>query len=210
MTPDPLRLIVILDEHAAAGRDMAELAAAAVRGGATMLQVRGKGLRAGTLTDLTRRVITAAGQVPVLVNDRLDAAIAAGAAGCHLGQDDFPIADARALAPPGFLLGGSAGTPDEARSATAAGAHYLGVGPVNATAHKDDAGAAIGVAGFTAVREATTLPCVAIGGVTGADIHALLAAGAAGIAVVGAVLGAPDPEAATAVLSRTLLSAFSP
>jgi len=60
------------------------------------------------------------------------------------------------------------------------------------------------------VREATTLPCVAIGGVTGADIHALLAAGAAGIAVVGAVLGAPDPEAATAVLSRTLLSAFSP
>lgn len=199
-----LRLIVILDEQAAAGRDLADLAAAAVRGGATMLQVRAKQLRAGALADLTRRVIAAAGDVPVLVNDRLDVAIAAGAAGCHLGQDDFPIADALSLVPSGFLLGGSAGEADEARRATAAGAHYLGVGPVHATTHKNDAGAAIGVTGFVRVREATTLPCVAIGGVTAADIPALLAGGAAGIAVVGAVLAAPDPERATADLLRQL------
>jgi len=201
---DALRLVVILDEQAAGGRDLADLAAAVVRGGATMLQVRAKGLRAGALADLTRRVIAAAGDVPVLVNDRLDVALAAGAAGCHLGQDDFPISDARKMVPAGFLLGGSAGNADEARRATAAGAHYLGVGPVHATAHKDDAGAAIGVAGFARVREATALRCVAIGGVTVNDIPALLAAGATGIAVVGAVLAAPDAAQATSMLRDAL------
>jgi len=199
-THDALRLIVILDEGAARGRDFAELAAAAVRGGATMLQVRARSLSAAALAEVTRRVIAATGDVPVLVNDRLDVALAAGAAGCHLGQNDFPLSDARAIAPPGFILGGSAGNPDEARRATAAGAHYLGVGPVHATAHKDDAGAAIGVDGFVRVRDATTLPCVAIGGVTAVDVPSLRAAGAAGIAVVGAVLAAQDAERATSDL----------
>jgi len=199
-----LRLVVILDEHAARGRDLVDLAAAAVRGGATMLQVRTKRLAAGPLAELTRRVTAASGRVPVVVNDRFDVALAAGAAGCHLGQDDFPIADARAIAPPGFLLGGSAGNPDEARRAAAAGADYLGVGPVHATAHKADAGAAIGVAGFRLVRQAAGLPCVAIGGVGVPDVPALLAEGADGIAVVGAVLGAPDPEAATIGLLSAL------
>jgi len=174
-----------------------------------MLQVRAKSLSAGALADLTRRLIAAAGDVPVLVNDRLDVALAAGAAGCHLGQNDFPLGDAGTIAPPGFLLGGSAGNPDEARRATAAGAHYLGVGPVHTTAHKDDAGAAIGVAGFVRVRAATNLPCVAIGGVTAGDAPSLRAAGAAGLAVVGAVLAAPDVERATGSLWTAWLKAES-
>ena len=202
-----LRLIVILDDGAAAGRDLVMLAEAAARGGATMLQVRGKQIAPGPLAALTRRIAAAAGAVPVIVNDRLDVALAAGAAGCHLGQDDFPIHEARAMTPAGFLIGGSAGTPDEARRATRAGAHYLGVGPVNATGHKADAGAAIGTAGFAEVRRATHLPCVAIGGVQRSDIGPLLAAGAAGVAVIGAALQSDDVERSVRQLADELKAA---
>jgi thiamine-phosphate diphosphorylase len=204
---DALRLIVILDAAVAreAGRDLEQLAGLAARGGATMLQVRAKAAAAADLAALTRRVIAAAQGLPVTVNDRLDVAIAAGAAGCHLGQDDFPIHEALALAPPGFWLGGSAGTADEARRAAAAGAHYLGIGPIAATRSKADAGSAIGAAGFRAVHEAAPgIPAVAIGGVTVAHVPQLKAAGAAGVAVIGAVVAADDPLAATRALRKAL------
>jgi thiamine-phosphate diphosphorylase len=196
-----LRLVVILDAAAAAGRDLAALAAEAEAGGATMLQVRAKGMPAADLAALTRRVLESA-QLPVIVNDRLDVALATGAAGCHLGQDDFPLDEARAMAPPGFILGGSAGS--EAEALRAAAAHYLGIGPIHATANKDDAGGAIGVDGFRRVAAVTLLPAVAIGGVGEADVPALAAAGARGIAVIGAVLGAADPRAATRMLRAAL------
>jgi len=200
-----LRLIVILDADAARGRDLGALAAAVVRGGATMLQVRAKPLGPGALAEVVRRVIGAAGNVPVLVNDRLDVALATRAAGCHLGQDDFPIAEARRMAPPGFILGGSAGSEDEARRAAAEGAQYLGIGPIHVTGNKADAGDAIGVAGFARVRAAAPgVPAVAIGGVTAADVPALLEAGAAGIAVIGAVVGAADVERAARGLTSAL------
>jgi thiamine-phosphate diphosphorylase len=200
-----LRLVVILDADAATGRDPAELAAQALRGGATMLQVRGKHLGAADLAALTRRVLAVSGTVPVIVNDRLDVALATRAAGCHLGQDDFPIAQARLLAPAGFVLGGSAGTPEEATRGVDAGAHYLGIGPIHASPSKGDAGAAIGVAGFARVRAAAgTLPVVAIGGVSAADAAPLRAAGAAGLAVISAIATAEDPERA----ARALRAAF--
>jgi thiamine-phosphate pyrophosphorylase len=200
-----LRLVVILDADAARGRDLGALAAAAVRGGATMLQVRAKPLGPGALAEVVRRVIGAAGNVPVLVNDRLDVALATRAAGCHLGQDDFPIAEARRMAPPGFILGGSAGSEDEARRAAAEGAQYLGIGPIHVTGNKADAGDVIGVAGFARVRAAAPgVPAVAIGGVTAADVPALLEAGAAGIAVIGAVVGAADVERAARGLISVL------
>ena len=197
-----LRLIVILDADVAGERDLADLGVHAARGGATMLQVRAKRAGARDLAALVRRVMAAA-PVPVVVNDRLDVALATGAAGCHLGQDDFPLDAARAVAPPGFWLGGSAGDPDEARRA--AGADYLGIGPIAATASKADAGAAIGVAGFRRVHGAAPeRPAVAIGGVTAALAPALLAAGAAGLAVIRAVLDAPDVERAAAELRLAL------
>ena len=197
---EALRLVVILDAGVAGSRDLAALGALAVRGGATMLQVRAKDAAARDLADLTRRVI-AASAVPVVVNDRLDVALATGAAGCHLGQDDFPISAALTFTPAGFWLGGSAGTVDEARRAASAGAHYLGIGPAAATASKADAGEAIGVEGFRRVRAAAPgVPAVAIGGVTVGLVPGLVAAGAAGVAVIRAVLDAPDPEAATRAL----------
>ena len=210
MTRQPLaaalRLVVILDTGVAreAKADLETLARRAAEGGATMLQVRAKGESAGAVAALTRRVIAVAG-LPVIVNDRLDVAIATGAAGCHLGQDDFPIAEALRIAPPGCWLGGSAGTPEEARWAAAAGAHYLGIGPVAATGSKADAGAAIGIEGFRAVHAAASgLPAVAIGGVTAALVPGLLAAGAAGVAVIRAVVDAADPAAATRTLRAAL------
>jgi thiamine-phosphate pyrophosphorylase len=202
-----LRLVVILDTGVAreAHADLEALARRAAAGGATMLQVRAKGEPAGAVAELTRRVIAAAPALPVIVNDRLDVALATGAAGCHLGQDDFPIAEARRLAPPGFWLGGSGGTPEEARAAAAAGAHYLGIGPIAATGSKADAGAAIGIEGFRAVHAAAPgVPAVAIGGVTAELVPELLRAGAAGIAVIRAVVASPDPVAATRALRAAL------
>jgi thiamine-phosphate pyrophosphorylase len=203
-----LRLVVILDAEAARGRDVAALARAAVKGGATMLQVRGKRLGSLALSDHVRSVLAEQdARVPVVVNDRLDVAITTGAAGCHLGQDDLPIAEARGLVPPGFLLGGSAGTEDEARRCAAAGADYLGIGPVRATSTKRDAGDPIGVEGFRLILAAGGLPAVAIGGITVKDIPELLAAGAAGVAVSSAVLGANDTEAATREIRSALEAA---
>lgn len=201
-----LRLVVILDIDAARGRDIAVLARAAVTGGATMLQVRGKHVGPLILSANVRAVLDEkSAPVPVIVNDRLDVAITTGAAGCHLGQDDLPLADARGLAPVGFLLGGSAGTEDEARRCAAAGADYLGIGPVRVTSTKPDAGEPIGVDGFRRIlRAAGGLPAVAIGGITAQDVPELLAAGAAGIAVTGAVLGAQDAETATRELKAAL------
>lgn len=195
---DALRLVVILDADVAGDRDLAALGAQAARGGATMLQVRAKHASAGDLAELVRRVM-ASTPLPLVVNDRLDVAIATGAAGCHLGQDDFPLDAARAIAPAGFWLGGSAGDPEEARRA--AGADYLGIGPIAATASKTDAGTAIGPEGFRRIHDALPdRPAVAIGGVTVALVPALMAAGAAGVAVIRAVLDAPDPELAAAAL----------
>ena len=199
--PGALRLIVILDAAGWRGRDPATLAAAAERGGATMLQLRDKSSSPAQVADMTRRII-AATRLPLIVNDRLDIALAAGAAGCHLGQDDLPIDDARRLTPPGFIIGGSAGNEAEARDATRAGAHYLGIGPVRATGNKPDAGAPIGVDGFRRVRETTRLPCVGIGGLGASDVAPLRDAGAAGIAVIGAVLGRDDVEDAVRQLAR--------
>lgn len=202
---DALRLVVILDTEVARGRDLAALAGLAAQGGATMLQVRAKGEAARDVAALTRRVLAAAPGLPVVVNDRLDIALATGAAGCHLGQDDFPIYDALRIAPAGFWLGGSAGTAEEARRAASAGAHYLGIGPVAPTGSKADAGAAIGAGGFRLVHGAAPdLPAVAIGGVTAKLAPELLAAGAVGVAVIRAVLDAPNPLAATRDLRAAL------
>ncbi len=196
-----LRLIVILDTDAAGGRDLAPLAAAAVRGGATMLQLRAKGVDGRACLALARAVLARAGAVPLLVNDRLDVALAAGAAGCHLGQGDLPIDAARRLAPAGFILGGSAYSEEEARRAAAERPDYLGIGPITATSSKQDVPDAIGWSGFARVAAAAPgIPAVGIGGIDAALAAQARAAGAAGVAVISAVLGAPDPEAATRAL----------
>lgn len=178
----------------------------AVAAGAPVVQVRAKDCTDLVLHDFAKAVveICARGGATCLVNDRVDIALAVGAHGTHLGADDIPVAAARRVAGPGHLLGGTARDPERARRLVAEGADYLGVGPAYPTTTKTGLPAALGPAGIAAVAEAVDVPVIAIGGVTAARIPELMAAGASGVAVVGAVTGAPDPGAATRELLRAL------
>ncbi len=200
-----LRLYVVT-EDAGAGRSHLDVVRAAVAGGATAVQLREKLLPDAELTALAREAALLCRQAGVLflVNDRVEVARAAGADGVHLGQEDAPARLARAALGPEAVVGVSCATPAEARAAEAAGADYVGVGSVYATATKPDAGAPIGLEGLRAVRAAVALPVVAIGGIGPANAAAVLRAGADGVAVVSAITRAPDMEAAVRAL-RALL-----
>jgi thiamine-phosphate pyrophosphorylase len=202
---DRLRLMVITDAALLQGRDPLEACRRAVRGGATMVEVRMKGAPARDLLGLTRGLVQAL-TVPVIVNDRVDVALAAGAAGAHLGHDDPPLDALRPHVPAGFLLGLSVGSRSEVERARPWPADYWSVGPCFATAHKPDAGAPLGAEGFASLRRLAPpgIPVIAIGGVTAANAGALMRAGAAGVAVLGAVWSASDPTAATRALRAAI------
>ena len=189
-----LRLMLVTDDTLLAGRDLITLARAAERGGITSLQLRLKHAAPREQVALARALIGAL-SVPVLVNDRPDVALAAGAAGVHLGPGDLPAHLTRRIVPAAFIIGVSVGSAGEAL--TAGDADYWGVGPWRVTGTKADAGAALGADGFARI---TALgggkPCVAIGGIGAGDVAAVRAAGGAGVAVVSAILGADDVEAA--------------
>jgi thiamine-phosphate pyrophosphorylase len=201
MDPSVIRFIVITDNVRDGQSGLIERAAAAVRGGATCIQLRLKDVSARDLTELAHELVRSIG-VPVIVNDRADIAIAAGAAGVHLGADDLPPAAVRAFAPAGFIIGASVGSDEEVRGAR--GADYVGIGPVFSTRSKKDAGMAIGVAEFKRLAVATGLPAVAIGGVTAANARAAVDAGAAGIATIAAVMTADDPGAAAREMASAI------
>ena len=186
--------MLVTDDALVAGRDLLELARAAERGGITSLQLRLKHAPARDQVALARTLVAAL-SVPVLVNDRPDVALAAGAAGVHLGPGDLPAHLTRRIVPASFVIGVSVGSPDEALTADAA--DYWGVGPWRATGTKADAGDALGADGFAAiVRLAAGRPCVAIGGLRPTDVPLVRAAGGAGVAVVSGILGGNDVEAA--------------
>ena len=193
--------MVLTDAALLKGRDAVDVCRRAVSGGATMVQARLKGAPARDLAALARALVSAL-PVPVLVNDRVDVALATGAAGAHLGQDDPPLDVLRPHVPPGFILGLSVGSRAEADRAAAWPADYWSVGPCFATATKPDAGPPLGAEGFTALarRAPPGVPVIAIGGLTAGNAAAIMAAGAVGIAVTAAVLGASDPAAAARAL----------
>ena len=198
---DQVRLMVITDPVLLKGRDPVAVCRAAVQGGATMIQVRWKDGAPAELLELTRALVSAL-PVPVLVNDRADIALAAGAAGSHLGWDDPPLESLRPHLPAGFLFGLSVGSSEEAAAAAATSADYWSIGPCFATPTKLDAGPPLGPDGFAALARLAPegLPVIGIGGVTAANARAIRAAGAAGVAVIGAVLGAADPTGAARAL----------
>lgn len=199
---DQLRLMVITDPILLEGRDAVAVCRAAALGGATMIQVRWKDGVPAVILELTRALVAAL-PVPVLVNDRADIALAAGAAGAHLGWDDLPLQALRPHLPAGFLLGISVGTADEAARAAALPADYWSVGPCFSTPTKHDAGPPLGPDGFAALARLAPdgLPVIGIGGITAANASLIMRAGAAGVAVIGAVLSAADPEAAARALA---------
>jgi thiamine-phosphate pyrophosphorylase len=189
-----IRLMLVTDDRLVDGRELIQLCRAAVAGGVTAVELRLKQASAIQLVQAARSLIAAL-DVPVLINDRMDVAIAAGGAGVHLGSDDLPVPLARRLAPEGFLIGASVGLAEEVENGL--GADYWGVGPWRETSTKHDAGIALGPDGFRKIaRMSEGKPCVAIGGVRPVDVASIFEAGGAGVAVVTGILGAPDVTAA--------------
>ncbi|MBN1421889.1 MAG: thiamine phosphate synthase [Planctomycetes bacterium] len=191
------RLYAITDERIA-GRSHAEAARLAIAGGAGAIQLRDKTAGGRALLDAARalREITAESGIAFIVNDRVDVALAADADGVHLGAEDLPVRAARDLLGPDRIIGASARSRPEAERAATEGADYLGVGPIReARGTKPDAPPPVGVA---AIRETigAGLPVIAIGGIRPEDVAEIAGAGACGVAVISAVMGAPDIAAA--------------
>lgn len=193
-----LRLMAITDSRTDA---IVDRVTAAVDGGATCVQVRLKNEPARIIADITRAIVARV-SVPVLVNDRFDVALAAGAAGVHVGADDIPVSTVRRAVPPGFIIGTSVGC--DAEIFNASEADYVGIGPIYSTGSKHDAGNAIGLTEFTRLATATGKPAIGIGGITASNARAVLDAGGAGIAVIGSIFGATDSRAAAAALYRAI------
>ena len=191
-------LYLVTDPDLPGGRSLIEVVAAAVRGGVTLVQLRDKRAEGRALLEQARalRDLLDSLDVPLIVNDRVDVAMAAGAAGCHVGQSDLPAAEARRLLGPDAIVGVSIDAVEQARSVDPDCVDYLAYGPFAATATKADAGGPVGSAGLAAVRRLTTLPLIAIGGIDAGNAAAAIRAGADGIAVVSAIMTAPDPERA--------------
>ncbi|HET8650790.1 MAG TPA: thiamine phosphate synthase [Gemmatimonadales bacterium] len=199
---EALRLMLVTDDRVLAGRDPIEACRAAVRGGVTMVQLRLKESNARELAALARALCQAV-DVPVIINDRADVALAAGAAGVHLGPDDLAPALVRRLAPAGFVIGASVGSDVEIPRGS--DADYWGIGPWRSTGTKADAGAALGAQRLgELVKVAGARPAVAIGGVRPDDVPVLLKAGVTGVAVVSGILGASDIESAARAYAQAL------
>jgi thiamine-phosphate pyrophosphorylase len=199
-------LYLVTDRAACRGRDLLEVVAAAVRGGVTMVQVREKDCDTREFVDLARALkkMLAPNGVPLIVNDRVDVALACGADGVHVGQKDMRPADVRRLVGPEMIVGLSVSSLEEALAAWAAPVDYLGIGPVLPTPTKPDHNPPLGFAGLAEVRRASDRPVVAIGGLQAGNAVQALGAGVDGLAVVSAVCSAPDPEAAARELAAVV------
>ena len=192
-------LYVVLDRAVARGRDLLELLAAAIAGGCRMVQLREKEWPSGRLLPVAERLRArcAADGVTFIVNDRVDLAVAVGADGVHLGQDDLPARLARPLLRPGMILGISTHNVDQARTALADGADYVAVGSMFATRSKAEF-ELVGPELIRKLRGEIRVPLIGIGGITHDNVQQVVRAGADGVAVISAVVAADDPRAAAA------------
>jgi thiamine-phosphate pyrophosphorylase len=190
-------LYVVLDRAAARGRDLDDVLAQAIAGGCRMAQLREKSWPSGRLLPLAERLRErcARASVTFIVNDRVDLALAVGADGVHLGQDDLPARLARPLLRPSMILGLSTHSVEQARAARDAGADYIAVGSMFPSATKTDF-ELVGPALLRKLRGEIRVPLVGIGGITPDNAGEVVAAGADGVAVISAVCAADDPRAA--------------
>lgn len=197
----PSRLYLIVDPLDT-GRDPVALALAMLAAGGRLLQLRLKGVPTRDLLAVAARLreMTLAAGATFIVNDRADIALAVGADGVHLGQEDLPVEVARQLVGPERLLGFSTHSEIQLEAARSAGADYLSLGPIFATTSKAAADPVIGVQRLRAARLLVAQPLVAIGGITAATARAVLDAGADAVSVIAAVVRAPDVQRATAEL----------
>ena len=201
-------LYVILDRAAARGRDLGDLLEAVIAGGCRMVQLREKEWPSGRFWPLAQRLRERCREtgVTLIINDRVDLAVALGADGVHLGQDDLPPARARPLLRPGMILGLSTHSLEQARAAGAAGADYVAVGSMFPTVTKPDF-QLVGPELIRALRGVIRVPLIGIGGITPDNVADVVRAGADGVAVISAVCAAPDPERATRHLVEAIRTA---
>jgi thiamine-phosphate pyrophosphorylase len=201
LDPKILRLVAITDDAVDRRATLVDRVAAAVRGGATSVQVRLKTASPREVVEITRAIMSRT-SVPVIVNDRADIALAAGAAGVHVGEADLPVAAIRRFAPPDFILGASLGS--DAELANARAADYVGIGPVFGSSSKDDAGSAIGVDGFERLAGLVEVPAIAVGGITADRALQITVHGAAGVALINSIFSSDDPERATREIAAAI------
>lgn len=197
-----LALYLVADPEQSRSGDLAADIAAAIAGGVTCVQLRAKHLSDRDALDLATGLASVCREcnVPFLVNDRLDVALAVGADGLHVGLSDLPVHVVRRLAGDRFVIGWSPETGEQVAASAAEGADYVGLGPVFPTGSKADAGAAIGLDGLSRRAALAGLPSVGIGGITTESTASIIDAGTDGIAVISAILRASDPKEAAAQL----------
>ncbi|MGB8714273.1 MAG: thiamine phosphate synthase [Onishia taeanensis] len=201
-----LTLYLVTDAALCAKTGLIDTVLAAVRGGVTMVQLRDKTASDAELIDQARRLMTAlhGTGVPLIINDRLDVAIAAEADGLHIGQGDGDVAEARRKLGPNAILGLSVENSIQLAALDPQGLDYLGIGPVFVTASKQDHAPPLGIDGLTELAASSPLPSVAIGGLNASHVEAIRQSGANGLAVISAICGQPDPQAAATAFGQPL------
>jgi thiamine-phosphate pyrophosphorylase len=204
-----LSLYLVLDPQLCAGMGMVETARMAVEGGVTMVQLRDKDAGTAALVETGRalqRVLKPSGAL-LVINDDVEAAVALGADGLHIGQEDMDASQARRLIGPGMILGLSVETEALAAAVDPAITDYAGIGPVFATPTKPDHKRPIGFTGLSRLVSVCSVPSVAIGGLKADHVEGVMKSGADGLAVVSAICGTPDPLTSALLLSRAIAEA---
>jgi len=187
-------LYIITDQRISHGKSHLEVAEAALMGGVTVVQFRDKEMKDSEAVVACREIykLTKKKGVSFIVNDRVEVAKAVDADGVHLGQEDMSFSSARKILGKEKIIGISVETVEQALKAVEGGADYLGIGPIYPTATKPNAGKALGIARLKEIRESVNIPIVAIGGINENNLEEVLRAGADGVAVISAVVSAPD------------------
>jgi thiamine-phosphate pyrophosphorylase len=201
--PSIYRLCLVTDRDLSGGRSLVDVVGAAVQGGVTMVQLREKNASTREFLEEARalKALLAPLGVPLVINDRVDIALAVGAEGIHVGQTDMPVEQVRALAP-GRILGLSITNSTQMAREDTRLCDYLGVGPLYLQQTKENASTPLGVEGFAKLRAMTDRPVMAIGGLKADNSAPVLAAGANGLAVVTGIMSAQDPRAAAAEFAK--------
>ena len=201
-----LKLYLVTDRDLSLGRSLEEVVREAVAGGVTMVQLREKDAATGEFIELGRRlkaVLKPLG-IPLIINDRVDVALAVDADGVHIGQSDMSYADARRLLGPDKIIGLSVENFEDLEEANILDVDYIGISPVYGTPTKTDTAEPFGLEGLRKAVQMSAHPTVAIGGMNASTVGAVMAAGTDGVAVVSAICSAPSPRAAAAELHNII------
>ena len=205
-------LYLVTDRWLARGRSTLEIVKAAVSGGVTCIQLREKACSTREFIAQALAIKTFLGtrKIPLIINDRLDVALAVEADGVHLGQSDMPLEMAQKIAGPSMLIGISAESVQDAIAAENGGADYLGISPIYATPTKTDTAPPLGLPGLREIKKRVHIPLVGIGGLNASNAAEVIRNGADGVAVVSAIVAADEPETAAKHLKQIIDEARAP